>query len=407
MVVLKRSLPTGRSARIHGIGAYLPRRVVANDDVAPAASADWIHHLTGISRRRRAGAGESLVEMSVAAAADALEAAAVRPDQVNCVIVASTTGPHHGPAPAASVAHRLGAHAAGAFDVSTACTGFCHALAAAADQVCAATARYVLVIGVERTAGLAPSSGATDGCLVGDGAAAVLVGPSAVPGVGPVTWGSDGAPADDRPMFRWACDRLPDVARRSLVSAGVTVDDLDAFIPHQANERLIDAWVHRLGLPDRVAVARTVREHACTASASIPLAMHDLVAGGKVRPGGLALLLGYGAGSTYAAQVVRLPLTAGRPAPAPGHPWTCDELLRRVERAVGVVDGAGVGRLGWDTRFDADLGGDALFVAQVVNEVEGELGVRIPDEALRGLRTAGELVERIRDHLAVQELESL
>src|SRR5436305_3181319 len=154
MVVLKRSLCTGRSARIYATGAYHPRRLVPNDEVASAESADWIHHLTGIRQRRLAGADESLVEMSVAAAAEALGAGGIRPEQVQCVIVASTTGPRHLPALAATVAHRLDARKAGAFDLSTACTGFCYALAVAADLVRAATARYVLVIGAERTSDL-------------------------------------------------------------------------------------------------------------------------------------------------------------------------------------------------------------------------------------------------------------
>lgn len=414
MIALRRPPATHRFARIYGVGAYHPRRVVPNDELAPGASADWIRHLTGISRRRRAGDTESLVEMSVAAASDALEAGGIPARDVQCVIVASATGPHQTPTVAATVAQRLGARAAGAFDISTACTGFCYALAVAGDLVRAASARHVVVIGTERTSDLVdPADPEQAGYLFGDGTGALVVGPASTPGIGPVAWGCDDGFVPGRRLFRWAADTLVGVARRSLAAAGVTAGDLDAFIPHQANDRLIDAWVRALDLPDRVTVARSVREHGCTAAASIPLAMHDLLSTGRARPGGLALLLGYGSGLTYAAQVVRLPAPPARSTPPGGHPWTGEELLRRVEAAVaavgdpGTVGGTDAPRVRWETRFDTDLGGDTLFLAEVVGELEGELGIRLPDESLHGVRTAGDLVERVREQLAAEQLGAL
>jgi len=321
-------------AAILGVGAYRPRRVVPNAEIIEAidSSDEWIQQRSGIKSRRFAEADETVQMMSVAASREAVKHAGIELPQVDAVIVATVTHLMQTPAVATMVAHELGLHRPAAFDISAACAGFSHGVALASDMVRGGSAKHVLVIGVERLSDILDLTDRGTAFIFADGAGAVVVGPSEEPGIGPVVWGSDGEQADlirqredwrdvvasDEPrmphlimqgnaVFRWAAFEMAKVAREALDRAGITVDDLDVFVPHQANMRITDAMVRALKLPSRVTVARDIAEQGNTSAASIPLALARLVENGEARSGDRALLIAFGAGLAYAAQVVTVP----------------------------------------------------------------------------------------------------
>ena len=320
-------------ARILGVGGYRPARVVTNNEICRYidSSDQWIRDRSGIVSRRWAAPDESVVDMGVAAAGKALAHAGVAADQVGAVIVATVTHPYQTPAAAADIAHRLGASRAGTFDISAACAGFCYGVGVADGLVRAGTAGHVVVIGVEKLSDFTDLHDRSTAFIFGDGAGAVVVGPSDTPGIGPTVWGSDGSGLDaiqnkhswlalreqgaDWPnltmqgqrVFRWAVWQMAPICRQALDAAGVAADDLDAFIPHQANMRITDAMIKALKLPAHVPVARDVAETGNTSAASVPLAMERMLETGEAKSGGTALLIGFGAGLVYAAQVVTLP----------------------------------------------------------------------------------------------------
>ncbi|MFJ5785085.1 beta-ketoacyl-ACP synthase III [Streptomyces hydrogenans] len=320
-------------ARILGVGAYRPRRVVDNDEVCRFidSSDEWIRRRTGIVHRRWAGPDETLEVMGAEAASKAMAAAGTDPARIDCVIVATFTHLMQTPAAAARIAHRVGATRAAAFDLSAGCAGFVHGLALAADTV-RARGVHVLVIGAERMTDVLDLQDRATAFLFGDGAGAVVVGPSRTPGIGPVVWGADGSQDDaitqsapwtalrDDPgvpfpslrqdgqrVFRWAVYQMPEVARDAVRAAGLAVEDLDVFVPHQANVRIIDAMASRIGLPPTTVIGKDIVHSGNTSGASIPLAMDALLGSGEAAGGDTALLLGYGAGLSYAGTVVTLP----------------------------------------------------------------------------------------------------
>ncbi len=328
-----------RNARIVGVGGYRPERVVMNAEIVDAidSSDEWIRERSGIISRRFAAKDESVVDMSEAATRQALDSAGLEPDAIDAVIVATVTHPYQTPGAAPILADRLGLTAA-AWDVSAACAGYCYGIATANDLVRCGTADHVLVVGVEKLSDFTDPHDRGTAFIFGDGAGAAIVGPSETPGIGPTVWGSEGAqwetiaqreswvdvretwgrteegPAPfpailmkGQSVFRWAVWGMAPVAQRALDAAGVAAADLDAFIPHQANMRIIDAMVKQLGLPEDVAVARDIAETANTSAASIPLATERMLRQGEAPHGGLALQIGFGAGLVYAAQVVELP----------------------------------------------------------------------------------------------------
>ncbi|WP_405132855.1 beta-ketoacyl-ACP synthase III [Nocardia sp. NBC_01388] len=329
-------------AALLGLGVYRPRRVVPNAEIVDRidSSDEWIRTRSGIAARGWADSDETIVAMSTAAARDALAAAGIPAEQVDAVILATSSQMVLGPSAGAVVATELGMQDTAAFDVSAGCAGFCYALANAANLVRAGQARNVLVIGVERLSDLLDPTDRTCAFIFADGAGAAVVGPSEVEGIGPVAWGSDGSQTSaikqdkdfaqyfaevaaaeasggttERPyirmngtaVFRWAVTFLEKACRDALDRAGVGVEDLDAFVPHQANSRITDALTRALGMPDTVAVARDIIETGNTSAASIPMAMEQLLRSGEAKAGDTALLLGFGAGLAYAGQVVRLP----------------------------------------------------------------------------------------------------
>jgi 3-oxoacyl-[acyl-carrier-protein] synthase III len=326
--------PGSPYAKMLGIGAYRPARLIPNSEIVQNidSSDEWIRERSGIQTRHRAAPDESVVDMSVVAAEKALANAGITADQLGCVIVATVTYLMQTPSAAAVLGHRLGATKAAAFDISAACAGFCHALALANDMVRGGSAEYVLIVGVEKLSDLVDPYDRGSAFIFGDGAGAAVVGPSDTPGIGPVVWGADGGQADaitqnapwealrDDPthkfptlsmngqqVFRWAVFQMAPVCQEALDKAGVKAEQLDAFIPHQANLRIVEAMVKKLGLPEHVAVARDIVDTGNTSAASVPLAMDRLLDNGEAPHGGTALLIGYGAGLAYAAQVVTLP----------------------------------------------------------------------------------------------------
>jgi len=321
-------------AAILGIGAYRPRRVVPNAEIVEAinSSDEWIQQRSGIKSRRFAEPDETVQMMSVAASREAVAHAGLELAQIDGVIVATVTHLMQTPAVATMIAHELGLNRPVAFDISAACAGFSHGVALASDMVRGGSAKHVLVIGVERLSDILDLTDRGTAFIFADGAGAVVVGPSEEPGIGPVAWGSDGEQADlirqredwrdvvasaeprmphlimqGNAVFRWAAFEMAKVAREALDRAGITVDDLDVFVPHQANMRITDAIVRALKLPARVVVARDIAEQGNTSAASIPLALARLVEDGEARSGDRALLIAFGAGLAYAAQVVTVP----------------------------------------------------------------------------------------------------
>ncbi|WP_103502943.1 MULTISPECIES: ketoacyl-ACP synthase III [Streptomyces] len=321
-------------ARIAGAGGYRPHRVVPNEEILKHidSSDEWIRSRSGIATRHWAGPEETVAEMSLAAAGKALASAGVAPEQIGAVIVATVTHFMQTPSVATEIAHRLGAGRPAAFDISAACAGFAYGLGVAKSMVVEGSAEYVLVIGVEKLSDFTDKEDRSTAFLFGDGAGAVVVGPSDVPAMGPTVWGSEGDKADviaqttpwteyrdgeverfpalrqeGQTVFRWAVFEMAKVAAQALEEAGITADDLDVFIPHQANMRIIDSLAKTLKLPEHVAVARDVETTGNTSAASIPLAMERMLASGQAKSGDTALLIGFGAGLVYAATVVTLP----------------------------------------------------------------------------------------------------
>jgi len=330
----KLSTTTGSPhARILSVGAYRPSRVVVNDELVELieSSDQWIRERSGIVSRRWASAEESVTDMALAASQVALDKAGLTAADVDAVLVATVTHPYQTPSSAALLTHRLGATPAAALDISAACAGFCYGVQLASDMIRGGSARHVLVVGVEKLSDFIDLRDRSTAFIFGDGAGAVVIGPSDTPGIGPTVWGSDGSQWDaivnktswieyresgaewpalkmaGQAVFRWAVWQMPPIAQKAMAAAGVEVEDLAAFIPHQANMRIIDAMAKQLALPPHVAIARDIAQAGNTSAASVPLAMERLLADGEATSGGLALLIGFGAGLTYASQVVVLP----------------------------------------------------------------------------------------------------
>ncbi|NIY65163.1 ketoacyl-ACP synthase III [Streptomyces malaysiensis] len=323
-------------ARILGVGGYRPTRVVPNEEILKHidSSDEWIRSRSGIATRHWAGPDETVATMSVEAGGKAIADAGLTPEQIGGVIVSTVSHFKQTPAIATEIAHLLGTGKPAAFDISAGCAGFGYGLTLAKGMITDGTAEHVLVIGVERLSDLTDLEDRATAFLFGDGAGAVVVGPSKEPAIGPTVWGSEGDKSDTitqtlpwdvyreqdaaevrypalrqegQAVFRWAVYEMAKVAQQALDDAGVSADDLDAFIPHQANMRIIDSMIKTLKLPEHVTVARDVETTGNTSAASIPLAMERLLATGQAKSGDTALVIGFGAGLVYAATVVTLP----------------------------------------------------------------------------------------------------
>ncbi|GAA2009437.1 beta-ketoacyl-ACP synthase III [Brevibacterium samyangense] len=325
---------TGRFSRIAGIGGYRSELVVTNDDlVEPIDSSDeWIRQRTGIVTRHRAGADVGVLEMSEEAANEAIANAGLKPQDIGGIIIATVTFGTPTPSAAAALSARLGTGPVPAWDISAACAGYCYGIAQADALVRSGTMDNVLVIGAEKLSDFVDPTDRSISFLLGDGAGAVVVSASDTPGIGKSVWGSKGenwetirmtnsfldfktdpeAPfptlrQDGPSVFRWAVWEMAEVAKEALEAAGVTAEDLGAFVPHQANMRIIDELAKQLKLPESVAIAQDIADNGNTSAASIPLATERLLRENPDLHGTLALQIGFGAGLVYGAQVVVLP----------------------------------------------------------------------------------------------------
>lgn len=309
-------------SRILAFGDYRPARVVTNDEIAKTVDTndEWIRSRVGIVERRIAGDEEGIAELAVHAGAKALAGSGLSPSDIDLVIVATCSAESPMPSHAALVAHRLGIEAPGAFDLNAACAGFCYALATASAAVQAGSARNVLVIGAEKMSQWIDWTDRSTCIIFADGAGAAVVTGSDSPGIGPVVWGSAGDKSDkiiikDRnsfirqegqAVFRWATTAIAPIALQACERAGVKPEDLAAIVPHQANLRIIEAIARKVKATNAV-VADDIVHSGNTSGASIPLAMSRMIERGDVPSGAPALLVGFGAGLSYAAQVIQIP----------------------------------------------------------------------------------------------------
>jgi 3-oxoacyl-[acyl-carrier-protein] synthase-3 len=319
--------------RIYSYGAARGDLVVPNEElIEPINSSDeWIQQRTGIITRTRASHNVLAVDLATDAAKEAIEKSGVSPEQIDLVIIATISNGQQTPSMAAVVADRVGANPAAAYDQNAACAGFSYGVTQADALIRAGAAHYALVIGAEKLSDLVDPTDRSISFLLGDGAGAVVIGPSDTPGISPTVWGSDGSKAgavgmnatladfrdgvsewptlrqEGQTVFRWAVWDMAKVAKRAIDEAGITADDLAAFIPHQANMRIVDEFAKQLGLPASVVIARDIATTGNTSAASIPLATHRLLEENPELSGGLALQIGFGAGLVFGAQVVVLP----------------------------------------------------------------------------------------------------
>lgn len=320
-------------SKIYSLGASRGDLTVTNDDVAgPINSSDeWIKQRTGIVTRMRASKNRSLMDMAVEASNEAIQKAGIKPAEIEAVIFSTITHPYQTPSAASLLAELVGANPAPAFDISAACAGYCYGIAQADSLVRSGTAKFVLVVGGEKLSDFVDPTDRSISFLLGDGAGAAIVGPSDSPGISKSVWGSDGSKweavgmtgslldfrdgtgswptlvQEGQSVFRWAVWEMVKVAKQALEIAGVKPEELAALVTHQANERIIDEMAKQLALPESVVVAKDIITTGNTSAASIPLAMHALLAEGRIKSGDLALQIGFGAGLAYGAQVVVVP----------------------------------------------------------------------------------------------------
>lgn len=319
-------LKTGPAGtRVLGIGSAQPDRVVTNHDLAKTMDTNdqWIRDRVGIIERRFAEKDELLVDMAVEAGTKALADAGTEPGEVDTVIVPNCTMPCPIPNAAAQVADRIGVKAGAAFDLNAACAGFCYGLGVASDLIRAGSSGKVLVIGAEKLTDWVDPADRANAIIFADGAGAALVGPSDEPGIGPIAWGSAGDLADTifmrdhryltqegQSVFRWATTRIAPVALRAVELAGLRPSDVDVVIPHQANLRIVESIAKKLranGARDDMIVADDIKYSGNTSSASIPMALDHMRKAGTVKPGDIVLMIGFGAGLSYAGQVIICP----------------------------------------------------------------------------------------------------
>jgi len=334
-----------RNVAMLGIGAYRPTRIVSNAEVCEVldSSPEWIYERTGIRNRRWISGDETLRTLASAAGERAIVNSGVDRSRIGALVLASSSWLKLTPHGAPAIAYDLGMNGIPAFDLTSGCGGFGYALGVSADLIRSGSADYVLVIGAETmTVGLDPADRGT-AMIFGDGAGAVVVGPSEENGISPTVWGSDGENAEaiaqdvdfleymnkaqalqgadpevepigrmslrmeGQRVFRWAAVTLPRALSSALEASGVSKEDIEVFVPHQANARINELMRKNLGLADDIPMANDIENTGNTSAASIPLAMEEMLVTGKAKGGQLALLLGFGAGLSYAGQVVTLP----------------------------------------------------------------------------------------------------
>ncbi|WFE41665.1 beta-ketoacyl-ACP synthase III [Micromonospora sp. WMMD998] len=311
-------------SRIAAMGHYQPSRIVTNDELAQMVDTndEWIRDRVGIVSRRIAG-DETVADMATAAAGKALANSGLTAADIDLVVVATCTSVDRSPNVACRVAAKLGISAPAAYDINTACSGFAYALGTADHAVRAGAARNAIVVGAEKLSDFTDWTDRSTCIIFGDGAGAAVVTATSddePAGIGPVVWGSAPEKSDavriegwqpyvaqeGQSVFRWATTALAPLALQACERAGVDPSELAAFVPHQANGRIIDGIAKRLNIPDAI-IAKDIVESGNTSAASIPLALSKLVERREVPSGAPVLLFGFGGGLTYAGQVVRCP----------------------------------------------------------------------------------------------------
>lgn len=324
----------GSNSAILSVGAYRAPRLVSNEEIVSKidSSDEWIRQRTGIETRRFADSDVDVIDMAEAASLEAIKRAGITVDQIDTVIFASITYPFQTPSAATGLIARLGNFKAAAMDLGAACAGFTYGVGLASDLVRGGTSKYVLVVGSEKFTDFLNLEDRATAFIFADGAGAVIIGPAPEPGIGPTIWGSDADSRDaiwmnpswlefknnpnapwpfiaqeGQKVFRWAVFSISKIGNSAIDAAGISPEDLKAFIPHQANLRIIETMAKDMKLPDSIVIADDIRETGNTSAASIPLAMDTLLNNHPELHGGLALIIGYGAGLVYAGQVVKLP----------------------------------------------------------------------------------------------------
>jgi len=310
-------------ARIAGTGSYLPEKVVTNYDLAKTVETtdEWIRERTGIKKRHVAADGEMSSDMGLAAARRAMEMAGIDANEVDLIVVATTTPDKVFPSNACIIQRKLDIHGCPAFDIQAVCSGFIYALDVANRMIQTGGAKTGLVIGCETLSRITNWNDRDTAVLFGDGAGAVLLQASGAPGIISTHIHADGefedllevprgAPGEDfirmngNAVFRKAVSTLGSIARETLADNGIDKSELDWLVPHQANLRIIAAAAKKLDMPmERVVV--TVDEHANTSAASVPLALDTAVRDGRIKRGQLLLLEAFGAGFTWGSALVK------------------------------------------------------------------------------------------------------
>lgn len=315
-------------SKIMGIGGARGSRIVTNEEMCTMieSTPEWIEQRTGMTERRWVAEGETALTLAVEASKKALEHAGLQPDDIDAVIVSTVSHYQQTPSMANMLAHELGMPTPAAFDISAACAGFSYGVTVADGLVRAGSSKHVLVVGSEVLSEYTNKSDRGTAFLFADGAGAAIVGPSDVPAIGPAVWGSDSDShevieiddwrksdthpyihMDGRTVFRWATTVIAEKATEALERAGLKPEELDVFVPHQANNRITDSMLRHLKLPEDVVVARDIKLTGNTSAASIPLAIEALLESGQAKSGQTALIIGFGAGLVFSGQVITLP----------------------------------------------------------------------------------------------------
>ncbi|MFF0218738.1 beta-ketoacyl-ACP synthase III [Streptomyces vinaceus] len=310
-------------SRVVALGHYQPAKVITNEDLAAMVDTndEWIRSRVGIKTRHMAGPDEPVDELAFHAAGKALAGAGLTPDDIDLVLVATSTAIDRSPNMAARVAAKLGMGAGPAvMDLNVVCSGFTHALATADHAIRAGSATRALVIGADKMTEITDWTDRTTCVLTGDGAGAAVVEACEDPGIGPVLWGSvpemghavriEGSPPvfaqEGQSVYRWTTSQLPALARKVCEKAGTAPEELAAVVLHQANLRIIEPLAAKIGAVNAV-VARDVVDSGNTSAASIPMALSKLVQRGEIPTGAPVLLFGFGGNLSYAGQVIRCP----------------------------------------------------------------------------------------------------
>jgi len=316
-------------SRIVGTGSYLPPRVVTNADFAARldTSDAWIRERTGIVQRHIADEAQTSSDLALEASRAALQAAGVKPAEIDLIVVATSTPDYVFPSTACLLQAKLGIRNCPAFDLQAVCSGFVYALATADSFLRAGTHRRALVVGAEVFSRILDWNDRGTCVLFGDGAGAVVLAPGERPGLHASVLRADGSHAgilsvpgnvcggrivgspylqmQGSQVFKFAVKVLDEVARETVAAAGMRLEDIDWLIPHQANVRILEATARKLGLPlDRLVV--TVDHHGNTSAASVPLALDEFVRAGKIRAGHRVMLQGVGGGFTWGASLVTM-----------------------------------------------------------------------------------------------------